>query len=163
MANGNRKNNGYSINANTTLSISLVGTIVAASISMGTMWAQISGLQQQIINNQIAATVTFQRDEKDVERLNAKFLTRDSSEEYRRHVEDIISRHDREFEKINSNIFRREEHLLKWGGYDRQFSDMQRQIDETKRDISQIFPTTKVMDEIIKRIDRLEVTHINAK
>jgi hypothetical protein len=56
----------------------------------------------------------------------------------------------------------RQEYLERMRAIEQQLEHINGRAEEVRRDLQSIFPTTKVMDELLKRIDRLERDRLNA-
>lgn len=154
--------NGFQINSNTTLSVSLVGTIVLASVSMGTMWSQLASLQQQINSNAIANTTSILRIKEDIEHTDTRvtqawqqLLPRGESGEYRKRVDEAIIRIDFDVQKIKDSIVSRAEHQGKWQAVDDEFKRINNRIDEIRKDLGSSYTLADKIKDLDKQLNDL--------
>lgn len=76
---------------------------------------------------------------------------------------EVVKRVDESLERIDATLLRmqdgivtRGEHVQQWTVRDNAIADLRAQIKDIKDDVKSIHPTTKVFDDILRRMERLE-------
>lgn len=105
-----------------------------------------------------------------IERLEAMVAARVAKPEYEEfrtrtnehvaRIDGIIirlrDRVDRELLRMQESIVSRGEHVQQWQVRDNAITDVRAQLKDVKDDLKSIHPTTKVFDDILKRMERVE-------
>lgn len=69
---------------------------------------------------------------------------------------DIIAGRE-DLKEIRGQLVPRAEHDRDWASQDRQFSDMQRQLDQNRNDIHAIYSPNDALRSLAERLDKMEI------
>lgn len=101
-------------------------------------------------------SIALARHDAELSLIRKEFATISDVAEGRRRIELDISRIEAGHRLLRDSQVSRGEHQRDWLARDAAVANLQRQVDEAKKQINDVFPVNKVMEDLMRRIGNLE-------